>query len=193
MLMSGMVFAKYHRVGGQKDFEKLINKYQYSVVCFAPSDVVLDGDRSNHEKRRELRSEFKSLEEKVRAAADRGNMKRYLTKDVGFMVVDVASKRAREVDVEYALDKFPTCLVFKQGELAKSTSLFAPTSSRQIVALLEKNFGPELEKMTKDRREDERLAREERIASVYSYPMYGWGGPYYYGGYYGWRRPYYFW
>lgn len=184
LVLSAPMYSKYHSVSSERELESLVNKYPYAVVCFAPSTPLEDGAATRDEKR-EVRHEFKGLQSKVKSAADRDKYRHYLGKDVGFLVVDVANKRAQEVTHDYALEQFPSCLVFQSGAVAGKQPLIHPTSPAQIVKTLENQYGDKIEKMVKERKEDERLLREERIASYYAYGNYpygwGWAGPY---GYY---------
>jgi len=190
-LMNVCLVAKYHAVSSQKEFGKLLDKYPYAVVCFAPSGAMRDHEKLDSREKHDLKNEFRSLQNTVKSASDSRNYRTYLQKDVGFLVVDVASKRAREVDEEYALKEFPTCLLFKDGQVNMMAQIMYPKSRYDIISLLEKKVGAELDKIIKDKKEDERLERQERIAqynamSNYYYPYGGsyWGGPYW-----GYRYP----
>jgi hypothetical protein len=89
---SAMVFAKYHEVKSDVDFNKLINQYQYSVACFAPAQGA------NDEK-----EDFKDLQNRVKAASKYDDFK-LLKKDVGFLMVDTASKKAQDLRISNMLD-----------------------------------------------------------------------------------------
>lgn len=189
MLVSMPLVARYHSVNSEKEFEKLVNQYPYAVVCFAPSSPL--SNSQNKDEKQEIKSDYKDIVRTVKAASNRESFHRYLNKDVGFLVVDVAAKKAHEVSQDYALSEFPICTVFQSGAVEKQFSSMRPTSSRDILSLLEKSHGKALKKMLKDRKDDERLMREERIANAYWYGSrypYGWGwGGYGYGwGGYGW-------
>lgn len=187
LLMAAPLAARYHSVGSGREFEKLIDQYPYAVVCFAPSGSMGQEKLESNEKR-QVKDTFRSLESRVKSASEDRDFKRYLSKDVGFLVVDVASRRAHEVDEEYALKEFPTCLLFEQGKALSMTQIVKPTSKSDIISFLDKKIGDELDRMIKDRKDDERAEREERIArsiayaSYYPYGGWGWGG---YGGW-GW-------
>lgn len=178
--LSALVQAGYHNVRSQKEFESLINKYRYTAVCFAPSD--------------EMKDEFRDLKSIMKAAANSDVYHRYLRKDIGFLVVDVGSKRAYEIPHEYALSKFPSCLVFQSGSLALKQPLVDPKTSYDVLRMLEQQFGKKIVEMVKERKEDERVMRAERIASYYAlgstpywypyayWPYSRWGAYPYYGG-----------
>ena len=165
VLLPSVTFAKYHLVKNDNDFDRLINQYEYSVVCFAPAQGS-----------KEVKEDFKDLQNRVKAASGRDDFKNLLKKDVGFLVVDSASKKAQDLPADYAIAKFPTCIVFKQGSSIAGSKLASPKSASELIKMLEKNFGAQLEKLTKERREDERLDRQERIASYYAYASspYAW-------------------
>lgn len=162
--LPSMMHAKYHVIKNDTDFDKLINQYEFSLVCFAPSQGS-----------KEIKEDFKDLQNRVKAAANRDDFKTILRKDVGFLVVDNASKKAQDLPGDYAISKFPTCMLFAQGA-ATGSKLVAPKSASELMKLLEQKFGTELEKLTKQRREDERLNRQERIANYYAYASspYAW-------------------
>ncbi len=193
VLMNVSLVAKYHAVSSQKEFAKLLDKYPYAVVCFAPSGVMHDHEKLDSNEKQDVKSEFRSLQNTVKSASDSRNYKTYLQKDVGFLVVDVASRRVREVDEEYALKEFPTCLLFKDGQVNMMAQIMYPKSRYDILSLLEKRVGVELDKIIKDKKENERLERQERIAQYNAmsnyYPYGGWGGSYWGGPYWGYRYP----
>ena len=163
-MLPTVTLAKYHLVKNDNDFDRLINQYNYSVVCFAPAQGS-----------KQVKEDFKDLQNRVKAAAGRDDFKNLLRNDVGFLVVDSASKKAQDLPGDFAISKFPTCLVFNDGAAAGS-KLVAPKSASELIKLLEQKFGKQLETLTKERREDERLDRQERIASYYAYSSspYAW-------------------
>lgn len=198
-IMAGMLFfasthlmARYHSVRSEDELTSLLNKYQYTVVCFAPSGALADQELHRDEKQ-EIRQTFKDLQNIVKTSAARDQYHRFLNKDIGFLVVDTASKRAHEVSGDYALRTFPSCLVFDSGSLPFKQPLIHPKTSASIIKFLEQAYGDKIKEMLKERKEEDRLRRQERIASYYAYgaygyPYYGWGWSYpYWGGYY----PYY--
>ena len=184
-----MQFARYHMVTSHKSFEKLINKYPYAVVCFAESRG--DKDELSKEELRDMRSEYRSLKRRVQGASNARRYKEYLRNDVGFVLVDVASGKAEEITDDFSFTKYPTCILFKRGKayaIAKQyAQIFDPISKSSILTLLEKHFNDELEELVEDKKEEEQLRREERIARYnaharYGYPYYGYG--------WGWGYPY---
>jgi hypothetical protein len=186
MLVSMPLVARYHSVNSDKEFEKLVNQYPYAVVCFAPSSPLSKGQ--DRDEKDDTKRDYKEIVRTLKAASNREAYHRYLNKDVGFLVVDVAAKKAHEVSQEYALSQFPICTVFQSGAVEKQFSSLRPTSSHDVLRLLEKSHGKALKERLKDRKDDERLKREERIANAYWYgnSLYGWGYP----GYgYGWGYP----
>lgn len=184
--------ARYHQVSSDKSFEDLINKYPYAVVCFAHSGPE-EGEKMDQEEKRELRKNFRDLRRRVKDAADSGDYKKYLRKDVGFLVIDSSSGRAQEIDDAFELNQFPTCMVFKNGKahsyMSKHAQIFNPISKSSIINLLEKNFEDELYDLVGERKEEEKQEREERLARYAASARYGWG-PY---GYWGYSYPYYGW
>lgn len=190
------LFGRYHAITGEKTFEKLINQYPYAVVCFAQSRPEKGGDISRDEAK-QMREDFKELKIRAKSASDSGRYDKYLDKEVGFLVVDVAEGKAEEIDDQFALRAMPTCLLFKRGKayttLGQYAQIFSPISKDSILSLLEKNVEDELDEIMDKKKEQERLDREERIERYKAYARYpyygGWGYPYYgwgWGGYGGW-------
>lgn len=169
-----MAHAKYHLVRNDADFDRLINQYEYSVVCFAPAHGV-DELKLDHDEKQKIKDEFQALQNRVKAAAGRDEFKTFLKKDVGFLVVDSSSKKTQDLPNDFAISKFPTCLVFKDGALVNS-KVVAPQSASDLIKLLQKSFGTQLDALIKERKEDDILDRQERIASYYSYgsSAYAW-------------------
>lgn len=164
VMLPVMVCAKYHKVKNDAEFDRLINQYEYSVVCFAPAQ----GSQDNKE-------EFQVLQNRMQAASKYDDFKTLLKKDVGFLMVDSASKKAQDLPKDFSIAKFPTCLIFHEGAAAGS-KMVAPQSASDLIKLLKQKFGKEIETLTKERREDDRLDRQERIANYYSYSSspYAW-------------------
>ena len=189
------LFGDFHRVTSENRFESLIDKYPYAVVCFSPSGAE-PGQRLERDVKRQLRSEFKDLRRSLKAASDSSDYKKHLKKDVGFLVVDTASGRAQEVDDRYAIENFPTCLLFRNGRPISHRSamamIVAPISKASLLSFIDRHFEDELEELLEERKEEERQRRLERLAYArYGYGPYsywGWGYPYR-----SWGYPYYGW
>ncbi len=199
------VVARFHEIKSEKRFDRFVNDYTHAVVCFAPSGPE-GGVEADRDEKKEIRADFRDVRRGVKAASDHKEYKKYLKKDVGFLLVDSASGRAQEVDEEYALTKFPTCILFKNGQpisaMPRYAQIFDPISKSSILDLLEKHFEEDFQALIKEKKEEQRLEREERLARYeataryggpygywgwgygYGYPYRGWGYPY------GWRRSY---
>ncbi len=195
-LMSAIgVQARYHVVSSQKVLGRLLDRYEYAVVCFAPAS---SGQEKNVDKegKQEIRHEFRSLEHDVNKASQSNYFDTYLKQDVGFVVVNVASKNAQDVEKQYDLQRFPVCKLFKQGKIRSMSQLVRPRSRYDILSFIDKQVGPELHKIVKDRQADEKQHNQDwldaQYASVNKYNPYGawptydwsgpyWGGPYTYG------------
>ena len=145
----------------------------------------LDRDELKDRKR-----EFKSLEELLRSVSKNYDYKTFLSKDIGFIAVDVANKYSGDVISEYGLVQMPSCFIFEQGENTKQ-KVVRPTTSKDLTRLLERVGGSDLKQLLEDRKAEYNQERQERIARYYAYGAYypygyyGWG----YGGY--WGRSYY--
>lgn len=179
--------ARYHTITSENSFENLVNKYPYSVVCFIPSKP--ESKEVSKEEKRETRDDFRDLKTRLRSASESGKFKRYLQREFGFLLVDVASRRAQELDDELNLNKLPTCLLFKHGKPMMSYGqIFEPISKYSILKFVKKNFEDDLDSLIKDKKEEEQLKREERIASYQAYGRFGY--PAGWGGYWGYSPGY---
>ena len=169
--------AKYHTVKSDKDLETLTQKYQYCVVCFAPSGSA----------------DFKNVQNRLQAAAKRDSYQRLLSKDVGFLLVDTDAKKADGLAYDYKLSNLPSCLIFDSQLGLQNTVQASPKSATEIIKMLEKQFGKEIVTLKKDREEDLRARRDEQIASYYNYSgMSNWWYPYTYWPYSRWGSGPYF-
>lgn len=202
LILSGSIAPRFHAVKNARQLEKLVDDYEFSVVCFAPSGQF-EGEDLDRGDKMDRKKEFRAVQDVVKSASERTEYKKFLSKDVGFMMVDVASKQAGGLVDEYDLGAAPTCFVFEQGAPDTHKKVMRPASVKDLTRLLEQEGGDSLKKLLKDRKEEADLIRQERISQNYlyasAYPYwggygwggYGWGG-YGWGGYgYGWRgRPY---
>lgn len=183
LLSSSVVWSRYHVVKTNAALQDVVDKYAYSVVCFAPSGQ-LDGESLDTDDKKERKKIFKSLQNVVKAASQQGEYKTYVSKDVGFIVVDLVAKQAEQIQHQYHVQNDPLCIVFEQGADTKA-KVMRPASVKDLTNLLEAEGGDDLKDLIDDRKEDARLARQERIASYYAYAT-AYPYPYGYGPYYGW-------
>lgn len=188
MFMSLPMTARFHVVKSARQLEKLVDEYEYSLVCFAPSGQI-EGEDLDIEDKQGRKKEFRAVQDVVKAASVRPEYKKFLSKDVGFMVVDVTSKHAQNLAGEYGLQTAPTCFVFEQGAPNTSKKIMRPASVKDLTQLLEQEGGDALKKLLKERKEEANLIRQERISQNYAYATaypYAWDyGWYPYGGGYG--------
>lgn len=189
--------ARYHTINKDRMFDTLINQYEYAVVCFAPSRA--EDKQADRDEKKEIVQEFNSLKHRLKSASDSDSFKKYLQKEVGFLLIDTASGSVQELDDQFDLEKIPACLLFKQGKAILTgknhyAQLFEPKSKYSIVSFLKRYFGDDFDDIVDDKKEEEKLDRQERIASYQMYP-YSYGYPYAYGypyyGYGAWGYPYY--
>jgi hypothetical protein len=183
--------ARYHKVTRMSDFEKLVDVYEYSVVCFAPAGQMSEEDIDRDELK-DRKKDFKFLENLLRSVSKNYDYKNFLDKDIGFIAVDVAGKYAGNVIAEYGLVQMPSCFIFDQGENTKQ-KVIRPSSPKDLTRLLERVGGTDFQKLLADRKAEYSQERQERIARYYAYGAYpygygywgwGWGyGPYWYGRY----------
>ena len=142
LLSATVMHAKYHMIVKDQAFDDLVNKYEYAVVCFAPSHAKDKGlDRTE---KKEVVADFQDLKKRLKAASDSESFKKYLKREVGFLLIDTASGHVKEVDEEFALESMPTCLLFKQGKVIfaaqQYAQIFEPISKYSILSFLGKYF-----------------------------------------------------
>ena len=201
MLSSMPLVARYHTIVQDKSFDDMINRYEYAVVCFAPSRTK--DKELNKEEKKEVATQFKDLKKRLKDVSDSDSFKRYLQEEVGFLLIDTASGSIKEVDEEYSLEIMPTCLLFKQGRVVFAAQhhyaqIFEPFSKYSILSFLDRYFKDELSDIITDKKNEEKEDRKERMARyqssaliAYPYGSYGYtcGYPYdsgFYGrGYFG--------
>lgn len=192
LVTSSLVVADYHTASSEDSFEKLINKYPYTLVCFVPSRS--EDKESSRDEKREVRDDYKDFKKRMRAASKSGKYDEYLEDDVGFLLVDIASRRAQEVDDQYKLDQIPVCLLFKHGQPVMDGGRYAQINSTfskySMLSILDQYFKNEFEEIIDNKKEEEKLKRQENIARYHAYA----NSPHWYGGYWGWgHRPYWGW
>lgn len=191
------ITPKYDLVSSERAFKDAILKEPYALVCFAPSR--LDSDNQDQDKDT-VKQDFRTIKRNMQAAAKVEQYKDYLKDKVRFILVDIGRRRAEEVDDHYELTQIPTCLLFKHGKPVLDNNSYAqivePLSKYSMLSLLEKYFDQEFSELIKEKKEEEALERQERIArynayalSGYPYSNWGWGSWPYHGGYWG-HRPY---
>ncbi len=193
MVAAVPITAKYHKVTSLSEFERLVDGYEYSVACFAPSSKQKGEDITSDDLKGRQKN-FKNLQEMLRAAASKYDFKKFLSKDVGFIAVDVASKYGKDFVNNLNIDTTPVCYAFQEGAQDKDSKLVRPESTKDVVDLLEDTAGSELDYLLADRKEEYSQDRQERVAQFYAYGgyyPYGWG--YGWGGSSYWHRPYWGW
>lgn len=193
LVLAAPLSAKYHKVTSVSEFEKLVDGYEYSVACFASSSKQKGEDISPDDIKSRQKT-FKNLQEMLRAAASKFDFKRFLSKDIGFIAVDVASKHGQDFIKKFHVGVAPICYSFQEGAQDKGAKLLHPESTKDVVDLLEDTAGSELDYLLADRKEQHSQDRQERVAAYYAYGgyyPYGWG--YGWGGSSYWNRPYWGW
>ena len=193
LMFTASLSARYHRVTSAQEFEKLVDNYGYCVACFAQGSKQKGEDIAADDLKDRKRS-FKEVQQLLQAAASKPDFKRFLSKDVGFIAVDVTAKRAQDLVGNYHISQEPVCYVFQEGAQDTASKVVHPTSTKDVINVLEKSAGDNLEKLLTERKEEKNEERQERIARYYAYGgyyPYGWG--YGWGGSSYWYRPYWGW
>ncbi len=178
LMMTIPLTAKYHgRVTSQQEFERLIDTYEYSLVCFASSGKYQQ-ENIHVDDLKDRNKDFKNIQKIVHAAASNREFKKYLAKDVGFIMVNDAAKRLEPIsnDLNISTDQ-PTCYMFKQGVADTNSKLENPTSSYQIVDFIDEIAGDPLQKILEERKKEERVPKYYPYGGFYLYPWgESWGG-----------------
>lgn len=170
-MVPAMMLARYHTVKNEHHFKELLNKYEYCVVCFAPSqaDQAL---KLSFDAKQDIEQNFKNLQNRMQAAAKRDDFKDFLAKDVGFLLVDMASKQADNLADAYGISKFPTCLVFDSDFAVKKSTIKAPESALALIKMLQTQFGKEITELIIKRKKERNLRTQKQIANYYQYGSY---------------------
>lgn len=193
LVLSVPLVARYHSVTSVLEFERLVDSYPYSVACFAPTSEQ-EGEDLTKEDLKDTRRSFKELKDILQASASKHQFKKFLPKDIGFILVDATAKRAQALVDKYNITDMPVCYVFNYGEKNEEHVLTNPDSTKDILDLLSDAGGDDLKELIADRKEEENQERQETIARYYAYGgyyPYSWG--YGFGGSSYWAQPYYGW
>lgn len=160
--------ARYNRVKDQQSLESVLDRYKYSIVCFAPAKPSPVANVAQDEKRA-IKQDFEEFRSKLQKASNTKNYYRYLPHDVGFVLVNISSDAGQDMAKKYGLDRFPSCLVFDTTDLVSVQPLINPQSSYDIVQFLEKSLGGKIQKMIKEHKQDTKIDRQQHIKSHYAY------------------------
>jgi len=182
ILMTISMVARYHVVTRVSELERLLDQYTYSIVCFASScsksdDVSIVGDRDH------CKVDFRSLQQLMKSASTRDKYTSYgLSKKIGWLVVDVSRDETRSLIKNYSIVQIPTCFIFEHDEMIPNRRIVRPAASRDVIKALEDECGSGIKELINDYKEEDRLNREERIASNYRFGYwnpYGWNYSWY--------------
>lgn len=195
-MMSSFVATRYQMISSQRDFDEQINAYDFALACFVQSKY------EDKQLRKEQLQRNKELYSRMKAASVTGKYKKWLKREVGFLMIDISKKSLHDLVHDYQLQHLPQCLLFRQGEVVDSNGSVAHltdiSSKRDILDFVDDYFGKALDDLVDQKKKEEQEERAERIARYNAYsrqyywnPYGGWG-PYYYGPgayyYYGYPR-----
>jgi hypothetical protein len=180
MMMSTLVQARFHKVQNSMQLQSLLQKYPYSIVCFAPSKQY-ENQRLLTEEKKQRKKDFLSMDRLLRAVSDYPDYKELLKNDVGFMMVDTSARSANDTVETYDLYRqMPICMVVQQGSIDTGVPKIRPACVRDLINVLDDVGGDDLQKLLHRRQEEATLDKEESIAQYYALNTgYPWGyGPY---------------
>jgi hypothetical protein len=184
--------ARVQFVVSASSFERAIGKTPYAVVLF------YNHDRAMRKADSDLYVHNTQLEAIFKGASDRSI---YQQAEIQFLMINVAKSRLTTIAADYGFNKFPVCVLFKNG-----MPMVTPQRQRAVIegffhaeqlhSLINSCWGKDIEMALKDKREERREIARERayyapsLSFGWGYPSYygGWGYPY--GGYGYWGRPY---
>lgn len=182
-MVTSFMHGKFDWISSDNEFLDRINAYKFALVGFVQSRI--DGKYD-----KQLASEVKKLRKTMQAASQTTPYKDWLKKDVGFFMVDADKDFGKALADDYKVAKFPMFLLFEQGEILTESKdgnarLEGFVSKADMLTLIDDYFGKILDELVEQKKEIDRLEREERIARYNSYDRYyGWNpyggwGPYY--------------
>lgn len=182
-LFATFACARFDWISSDREFFDRINQYPYAIVGFAESKE--DGKRS-----KEKSAQMKKMRKLMQAAAVTGSYKTWLKKEVGFLMLDASDKFAQDLIQKYDLQEFPVFVLFEQGQIVENQhgleAVHGNISKLDMLDFIDIHFGKMLDQIVEDKKEIDRLEREERIARYHYYDRYyGWNpyagwGPYSY-------------
>lgn len=181
------MLGKFHTIVKDEAFDDLVNKYEYAVVCLAPSRAK--SKNFDKDEKKEIAISFKDLKKRLKEASESEKFKQYLQQEVGFLLIDTASSLIKEVDEEFAVETTPTCLLFKHGKVVltarRYAQIYEPFSKFSILSFLSKYFKHEFNDIVAEKKDEEEENRKERIARYQSSALvaYPYGAYGYYSGY----------
>lgn len=182
LFLSVTLLGRYHRVTNERKYYDFINDYQYAVICFVDSKQEFI-DRSEKKDYSKSLSLFKKA---LKAASVSGNYKKFLKKEVGFLLVDVSKRSAQELDDPFYFSELPSCILLEDGEPidenGKMVQINGFSTKRDVLDFLDKNIRDDLDEIVDEKKELLEQERAERIARLEAYRNYPLGiwSPYYY-------------
>ncbi len=152
MISNFLLHAKAHIIKTKEDFERCTNKYEYSVVCFVPSQ--------------KLKTDFDDSANRLKAAALQDEFKKVLKDDVGFLLVDLSSKKNKEIAELYGIGQDAVCTIFNYDVIAHEFWKAKSKTTSEIIKLLYGAFGDQL-KLLIERCSNGRFQGSEKMPNYY--------------------------
>lgn len=197
LLVCQAMQARYISVKKESQFLDEINKYEFVITCFLPSE------QDGVEDHKQLRKDIKQVREVVKAVSESDPYHKILKNEVGFVIVDTSRQDFDGLVKEYNIsaDEQPQFLLFKNGKAltvmsGKLATLSGFVAKSDLLDFMNDYFGKDFDDILEKKSHEEAQNREMQLArykayGAYRYP-YGayapynpWGspGPYIYSGY----------
>jgi|GEM_PF-2076488 len=195
------IIAKYTSTKSERSFTKQAGKYRFTVALFYKEDRETRRDR-------ELRHKIRRFKEILKSVSTRDA---YEDADMQFIAVNVASRRAQDLAIDFQIGDQPAIILFEDGAPYKKNNNIIRQNGfltrEQLVTLIDNTWGDKIEQAIKQKVQRERQRRRERryysggpsvsfgigFGGGYGYPYWG-GYPYYGWGYRPyWGYPGYYW
>ncbi len=147
------LFSKAHIVKTKEDFFRWTDKYEYSVVCFVPSQT--------------FKTDFDDSLNRLKSAALQDEFKKVLKDDIGFLLVDLSSKKNQKISDLYDIGQDSVCTIFHHDVIAHDFWQAKSKTTSEIIKLLYGGFGDEL-KLLIERCSHGRFQASEKMPNYYS-------------------------
>ena len=177
--------AEFHIITNRQKYQKFIDTYEYTVVCFIDSKKQFV-DPANKRKHKDFVADFKKS---LKSASLTGPYKNLLKREVGFLCIDISNRPVSDVSDEFDFSELPYCVLLERGDVVEDALLegFSSRPKKQtFLKFLDMYAKDDLEELVEKKEEEleqqraERIARYQAQSHYYGWNSWGGWGPYYY-------------